>query len=157
MADALTTVEGFTARFASDIRVQFNWHRFADERWPIELVEAHSPDQLAAIEVPLCVDAAGRTCGLGDSGARRVTVAEIPELLDQLGPRADYIREQSEQYQAVGAARDQLPGYGLERGAILMDGVHRSAGALLAEVPIEIDLYIVGGPLDSDCLADLQI
>jgi hypothetical protein len=53
--------------------------------------------------------------------------------------------------------RDELPAYGIPSGAILLDGVHRSIAALMAEVPIEVDLYVVKGPLDPDCLADLRI
>ena len=86
-----------------------------------------------------------------------MTVGEIPGLLDQLGSRAELIRARAEHYRAGGVVRDQLPGYGLVDGAILMDGVHRSTAALLAEVPIEVDLCVVRGPLNPDCLADLQI
>ena len=55
----MTTAEGFTARFGGDIRVDFNWRRFASERWPIELVAVRSPEELGAIEAPLCVDRGG--------------------------------------------------------------------------------------------------
>ena len=105
----------------------------------------------------MCVDHAGHPCGLDDAGARRVTVGEIPDLLDQLGERANFIGEQAERYRGTGVMRSQRPGYGLRAGAILMDGVHHSAAALLAEVSIELDLYVVRGPLDPDGLADLQI
>lgn len=157
MADQVTTVEGFTSRFGGDIRVAFNWQRFASERWPIELVALRSPEELAVIEAPLCVDRRGRLCGLDAAGARRVTVREIPGLLDQFDSRAELIGARAEHYRASGIVRHQLPGYGLAGGAILMDGVHRSTAALLAEVPIEVDLCVVRGPLHPDCLADLQI
>lgn len=157
MVNPLTTVEGFTDRFVGEIRVAFNWHRFGSERWLVERIELRSPDQLAALEAPMCLDPDGHPCGLHDDGARRVTVGEVPGLLDRLGQRADFIREKAARYRGAGVMRDELPGYGIRGGAILMDGVHRSTAALIAEVPIELDLYVVRGPLDPDCLADLRI
>lgn len=86
-----------------------------------------------------------------------MTVGEVLAIVDRLGERADFIRERARHYRAAGIMRDELPGYSLRAGVILMDGVHRSTAALMAEVPIELDLYIVRGPLDPDCLADLRI
>lgn len=157
MTAPLNTVEGFTDRFVGEIRVAFNWRRFERERWPVERIEVRSPNQLAALEAPMCVDPDGHPCGLHDHGARRVTVGEVPGVVDRLGRRADFIREQEAHYRAVGVMRNELPGYSLRAGAILMDGVHRSTAALMADVPIELDLYVVRGPLDPDCLADLRI
>lgn len=84
-------------------------------------------------------------------------MGEIPDLIDRLGWRADFIHQQAARYREVGVMRDELSAYGLRLGAILLDGVHRSPAGLLARVPIELDLYVVRGPLDPDCLADLQV
>jgi len=153
----VSAVTRFTDRFAREIRVAFNGRRFESERWPVEQIQVGSSDQLAELEVPLCLDPDGHPCGLLDDAARRVTVREVPGVVDRLGQRADFIRAQAEEYRAAGVMRDELPGYSLGVGAILMDGVHRSTAALMAEVPIELDLYVVRGPLDPDCLADLRI
>jgi hypothetical protein len=145
VATSLSTVAGFSRRFAGEIRVAFNWHRFAREAWSIERVQVRLPDRLAAIEAPWCVDRGGQPCG------------EIPDMVDRLGGSADFIRQRAALYRELGIMRDELPAYGLRCGAILLDGVHRSTAALMANVPIELDLYVVVGPLDPDCLADLRI
>jgi hypothetical protein len=70
VAASLSTAVGFTGRFAGEIRVAFNWYRFEREAWPVERVEVRSPDQLATIEAPWCVNSGGQPCGLKDHGAR---------------------------------------------------------------------------------------
>lgn len=59
MPAPLNSVEGFAYRFAGEIRVAFNWHRFESARWPVERIEVRSPDHLAALEAPMCLDPDG--------------------------------------------------------------------------------------------------
>jgi hypothetical protein len=53
MATPLKTVTEFRDRFAGEIRVAFNWHRFESERWPVERVELrYSREGALVLESP---------------------------------------------------------------------------------------------------------
>lgn len=155
--DPLLTVEGFEARFRGDVQVLLNWERFLAERWPIERVEIRDAGELAAVEAPWYLDGDGHPCDLS-SAKHRLRLGEIPELFDELGQSPDLMRRYAGEWQGAGVAVSQMPAYSLgDSRALLLDGTHRGVGALLAGVPIEIDLYVVRGPLDPDCLADLRV
>lgn len=50
-----------------------------------------------------------------------------------------------------------LPAYALPRKrAVLLDGCHRLSGVALADVPFDLTLFRVRGPVDPDCLPDLK-
>lgn len=50
-----------------------------------------------------------------------------------------------------------LPAYALRRHrAVLLDARHRLASVALADVPIDLTLFRVHGPLDADCMPDLR-
>jgi hypothetical protein len=154
--DPLLTVEGFTARFAESIQVCLNWDPFHAERWAIDRVEITGVEQLGMVEAPLCVDARGLPCGLDDA-VRRVTL-EVPGRFDHLGDRPELMHRYAGECSAAGIAADHLPAYDVgDPRVLLLDGSHRGVGALLAGVPIAIDLYVIRGTVDPDCLPDLVV
>jgi hypothetical protein len=40
---------------------------------------------------------------------------------------------------------------------MLLDGSHRAVAHFLPDVPFVVDLFIVSGPIEPDCLADLLV
>ena len=51
----------------------------------------------------------------------------------------------------------RLPAYDVERGYLLLDGVHRSIATLRSGVEYDIELAVIHGPIDRHVLADLAV
>jgi hypothetical protein len=109
-------------------------------------------------DVPVCHDPARQYPGLGllvpERGDSIVTVdgAATP------GFRHPWMSEERiRANRPKGPVKLKLPAYDVERGYLLLDGVHRSIATLRAGIEYEIELAVIRGPIDRHVLPDLAV
>ena len=73
--------EAFAVAFREAIRVGFNWDRFFEESWPIELVTLNSPSGLARCFIPWYVGKMGDELAYDDLGAVPMSLTDVPKVM----------------------------------------------------------------------------
>jgi hypothetical protein len=154
----LLTPESFAARFRDDIRVGFNWDRFLDESWPIELVTLNSPSALSRCFMPWYIGKTGDEVAYDDPEAAPMSLDDVPKVKGILNDeRLADIREYVNSFKNYpGVIEFAVPTYALpDNQYFVLDRNHRLSALTLVSVPFEVTVWNVCGPLDPDCLLDL--
>ena len=153
------TPEQFEERFRDEIRVGFNWDRFLAERWPIELVTLVSHPDLCRCYAPWYVDPAADEVPYDDPQAVPMRLHDVPKAFEILGVehKAAIQEKVAKLRDSTGLIRFSVPSYSLPDGDyFILDRNHRLSALAVSEMPFEVELWNVRGPLDKDCLLDLH-
>ncbi len=148
----------FAKLFRSVIRVGFNWNRFFEEKWPIELVTLTSQEDLSRCFMPWYIGPKGDEVAYDYPKAVPIRLDDVPKSIGILNEEH---RQDIQKY--VELFRNQkedikfnAPTYLLPDGRyFILDRNHRLAALAVHPLPFEVTLCNVRGPLDSDCLLDL--
>jgi hypothetical protein len=148
----------FAETFREVIRVGFNWDRFFEEEWPIELVTLDSPSALARCFMPWYIGATGDEVAYDHPEAVPMSLNDVPKAMAILNEErqadikeyVDSIRSQK------GVIKFAAPTYALpDNQYFILDKNHRLSALMLNSVPFEVTLWNVRGPLDPSGLLDL--
>jgi hypothetical protein len=152
------TPHQFAATFRDVIRVGFNWDRFFEENWPIELVHLTTHSDLQRCFMPWYIGVMGEEVAYDHPNAVPMNLSDVPKAFKLLNDerRADienYVAKLSTQEEKVGFV---APTYALPQGRhFILDRNHRLSALMLQSVPFEVTLWNVRGPLEPECLLDL--
>ena len=157
-ASQIPTPITFAEKFREVIRVGFNWDRFFEEKWPIELVTLDSKSALARCFMPWYIGAKGDEVAYDAPDAVPMSLIDVPKAKWILNEE-----RQADIHEYVESVRDQegvvrfvAPTYALpDNQYFILDKNHRLAALTLNSGPFEVTLWNVRGPLDPDCLLDL--
>lgn len=148
----------FAARYRDKIRVGFNWFRFFNEKWPVDLVTMSNRSELSRCFLPWYIGPLGKELPYDDPRAVPLRLDDVPKSMELLNEsrKADILHKAREFHGTgkqvhLAAATYALP----PNEHFVLDGNHRLSAVLLGSMPFEITLWNVRGPLDSDCLLDL--
>jgi len=154
----LPTPAQFDEQFREHIRVGFNWKRFYDERWPIELVTLESIHDLKRCFMPWYIGTAGEEVAYDDEAAVPMNLLDVPKASAILNDerRAD-IQEYVKAFQEHPELLEfEVPTYALPNDeCFVLDRNHRLSALTFVSTPFRVTLWNVRGPLESDCLLDL--
>jgi|SRR5579883_227557 len=157
-AQVVVTPKDFFTTFHAAIRVGFNWERFFEESWPVEVVTLRSREDLARCFVPWYIGKAGKEVAYDDPDAVPVRLPDVPKGLDVLNEerRAD-IQHYVESFQRQGGVVEfAAPGYALpDDHYFVLDRNHRLSALTLTSLPFAVNLWNVRGPLERTALLDL--
>jgi hypothetical protein len=131
----------------SGITVCFNWQRFWDERWPIELLDLQSPQAFTRLFAPRYPQ------------DKKLCLPEIPNSLTLLPQRdQDKIQKQIDEFKAATTPiRFKAATYSLPGGDyMIMDAYHRLCAVTIANLPFQVEQCNVKGPAERDCLWDVE-
>jgi len=148
----------FAKAFRNDIRVGFNWDRFFEEEWPIELVSLDSPLALARCFMPWYVGPKGDEVAYDDPEAVPMSLNDVPKAMAILNEerRADIQQFVDSLRSHNDVIKFAAPTYALpDNHYFILDRNHRLSALTLNSVPFEVTLWNVRGPLDPSCLLDL--
>lgn len=140
----------YSERFP-DIRVAIDWSRFAVESWPVHRGTIVDPAELGRLRSAFWVRFKRLNPRfLKTIGTRSLPIAEVAARMAHFPqPGRDHILDLVRQYRDEGRAHAQVPAYRLADGTVLLlDGNHRSTALALAQVPFELDLFVIMGPPD---------
>jgi hypothetical protein len=134
--------------------------RFVAERWPITTVVIESPAEVADLGLPWYSGSDRLTRReFDEADAKRIYIREVADLLETAlaGNRADDIRERLTFFEAAPEPPTVIaPCYQAEgRPRILLDRCHRCSALVLGGIGAQVELVVIEGPDDPDCLADL--
>ena len=150
----------FDQNFRNVIRVGFNWNRFFNENWPVDLVVVDSIDDLTRCYIPWYIGPDGEEVAYDDPRAVPMKLTDVPKAIDLLNDeRRDDIQQYVEKFreQPAECAKFAVPSYALpDNQYFILDANHRLSALVLESVPFEVTLWNVRGPLDSNCLLDLN-
>lgn len=152
------SAESFAKNFREAIRVGFNWERFLDEKWPIELMTLDTPSDLALCYMPWYIGKNGDEVGYDHPEAVPMRLSDVPKAMAILNEerRAD-VQEYIDQFQhCENVIQFTAPAYSLpDESVFILDRNHRLSALAMTNVPFDVTLWKVRGPLDPDCLLDL--
>lgn len=149
----------FADRFRGAIRVGFNWERFFAEAWPIEPVILRTRDDLARCCMPWYIGKSGNEVNYDHEEAAPMCMKDVPKALGILNDeRQKDIHDYARQFKNTGALVEfSAPTYALpENGHFVLDRNHRLSALTLVNVPYRVTLWNVRGPLEPECLLDLE-
>lgn len=150
--------EVFTFFFRPYIRVQFNWQRMEQEKWPIRLLLIDELPELAKLYMPWHIDETGSVVDYAAPMARPIQVQDIPDVISRFdNRRQEHIQELTEAFKQAGEpVQLVLAAYCINRNTyLLLDGSHRAAAVILAQVPFRLIGFVIVGPVEADVVSDL--
>ncbi len=150
MLNKVVSSTEFHAKFRADVRVNFNWKRFLESEWLVEVRNFLLPRDAGRIYTSWYLESDGAVCGYNSPGALPQSVEAVvqsPELM-----RQNAVRSQYESKEGL-----VVPAFAVEENVvILMDGNHRVVAAHAGGCEHSIVAYVVNGPIDEAVLADLR-
>ena len=153
------TPEEFEKKFRDVIRVGLNWDRFLEQRWPVDLVRLTTDEELQRCFVPWYIGPKGEEVAYDDRHAIPMRLTDVPKAFEILN---DERKSDIQQY--VDSFREKadviafsVPTYALpDHQYFVLDRNHRLSALTLNPVKFEVTLWNVRGPMDTDCLLDLN-
>jgi hypothetical protein len=87
-----------------------------------------------------------------------MTVRDVRQRLGEFTPaNRDAFLAYASQFSTQGNVELTLPAYGLgSNGYLLLDGNHRATAIAMCDIPFEMSLAILDGPVDRRILRDLK-
>jgi hypothetical protein len=152
------TSGAFAETFRDVIRIGFNWDRFFEEKWPIEVVSLDSPSSLARCFMPWYIGPKGDEVAYDDPDAVPMRLIDVPKAIKILNAerRADLLEYVDSFQNQKGVIKFSAPTYALpDDHYFILDRNHRLSALTMTPAPFEVTLLNVRGPLDSECLLDL--
>ena len=148
----------FAELFRSVIRVGFNWKRFFEEKWPIELVTLASQEDLSRCFMPWYIGPNGNEVAYDDPKAVPIRLDDVPKSIGILNE--EHRRDIQKYVELFHNQKDTIkfnaPTYQLPNNCyFILDRNHRLAALAVHSLPFEVTLSNVRGPLKPDCLLDL--
>lgn len=155
----LATPSDFEQTFREVIRVGFNWERFFAEGWPVELITLNVQEELSRCFMPWYIGPDGSEVAYDDPGAVPMNLLDVPKAMALLNHER---RLGIQQY--VDSFRDSkdviefaAPTYSLpNQQHFILDRNHRLSALTVHPVRFKVTLWNVCGPLESECLLDLN-
>jgi hypothetical protein len=153
------TPKQFEDRFINVIRVGFNWDRFLEEQWPVELVHLTNSEDLHRCFMPWYIGPNGEEVAYDDPNAAPLRLTDVPKSMHILSEerKADVIEKVEEFRQERDIITFSAPTYALpDNQYFVLDRNHRLSALTLNPVSFDVTLWNVRGPLESDSLLDLE-
>ena len=149
-------IEEFEVLFKEEIRVLLDWDQLSSTQVDVR-AEAHDQRSLGGLLTVWYSRPGGEPGSWREPEARPLTVREAVKsrhLWD--ADRRARVDALSQSIATVGGAPLlTLPAYRVGGERLLLDGTHRAAAALQAEVECRVLLMVLDGPLDEGVLPDL--
>lgn len=150
--------QSFADKFKEVIRVGLNWDRLYEERWPIVTVTLKTPEDLHRCFMPWYIGPDGNEVGYDDEHAVPMRLTDVPKSFHLLNKerKGDIQAYVDEFRRNKGIVRFMAPTYALpDNQYFILDRNHRLSALTLNEVPFEVTLWNVCGPLEQDGLLDV--
>jgi hypothetical protein len=151
--------EEFEKKFRDDIRVGFNWDRFLAERWPIERIKLTSMEDLDRCFTPWYVGKGAEELPYDHPHAVPMSLHDVPKAFAILSDerKADIQEKIDILRRGPSPVRLIAPSYALpDDRYFILDRNHHLSALALSERPFEAELWNVRGPLEKECLLDLE-
>jgi hypothetical protein len=148
----------FTSLFRANIRTLLNWDRMKKEEWPVAMFVVISRDQLSKLYLPWYVAFDNKETEYFDNESSPISLGQLPSMLNYLGKeRKRYIRKLAVSFRrSTSPVQLIVPAYAVAEDVhMLLDGNHRAAALMDANVDFRMVVFSILGPLDSDALPDL--
>jgi hypothetical protein len=154
-------VETFVSVFRESIRVIFDWDRFLRERWPIKLSVLSRQVEINDWYLPWNVGHSGQIVRYDAPDAHPIQLADVSAVFPLLDPERQMkitdIKRSFFRYPGGGPTPVVVATYHLGSSRhLLLDGNHRIAGILLAQVPFRAVAFSVYGPIERSIVPELK-
>lgn len=149
----------FEEKFREAIRVGLNWERFLAEHWPIERVTLASEADLERCFTPWYVGKGAEELPYDHPHAAPMSLSDVPHAFTILSDerKSDIQAKIDKLRTGPSPARFIAPTYALPDGCyFILDKNHHLSALALSGKPFEVELWNVLGPLEKECLLDLD-